>query len=511
METNIPKNTTRLKALFFIGLISGIKIIAAFFLQLGNDEVYYLQYARFPDLSHFDHPPMVGWMIQITTLNLLFSSDVLVRLGPILISGLTSLILFRIARRLDGDTSGLIALLLFHSSPYFSVVSGFFAMPDAALVLFLALALEQAMLFSISERSLKGQNLMYFGLFVGIASLSKYTALFYWLAMLSSLALYHRDQLLKPRLYASLVITMICLLPVIWWNWLHDFQSFSFHSERAVWQGEIRWDYFFREMMGQVLMASPILFLVLMYRLMHYRALKTIIGKKQASLLFLSFFPISITFLGIALTRPSLLHWSGPAYLSATLMASVWLSEKIKMRVLRLSIAGYILNMLLIILGTIIIQTGILSGKLSPEKDVSLDMYGWDQAKPALLTRLPMLKERQTCFACSNWFPAAHFDHYLAGPLGKKLYVSGSLHRTHKFFEVNLHNGDIPAGSDLVLLSHTRHKRMDTTLFIPYFNEASGLDSIPILRQEKVAGYFYYYHLKEAKTLIPATFFNQDE
>ena len=58
------------KVLWLILIISLVKMITASLIELGNDEVYYWTYALQPDWNHFDHPPMVGWMIRLTSLNL---------------------------------------------------------------------------------------------------------------------------------------------------------------------------------------------------------------------------------------------------------------------------------------------------------------------------------------------------------------------------------------------------------------------------------------------------------
>ncbi|HSG68384.1 MAG TPA: hypothetical protein VK994_06745, partial [Bacteroidales bacterium] len=63
------------RALIILILLSLIvRGFLAAFLEFGNDEVYYWTYALYPDLSHFDHPPMVGFLIQLSTLDLLFDS-----------------------------------------------------------------------------------------------------------------------------------------------------------------------------------------------------------------------------------------------------------------------------------------------------------------------------------------------------------------------------------------------------------------------------------------------------
>ena len=58
----------QLGILLFIAFI--IKAFAAYSLGLGNDEAYYIAYALYPAICHFDHPPMVGFLIQLTILRM---------------------------------------------------------------------------------------------------------------------------------------------------------------------------------------------------------------------------------------------------------------------------------------------------------------------------------------------------------------------------------------------------------------------------------------------------------
>ncbi len=71
-------------------VISLLKIFAAYMVGLGNDEVYYWTYALYPDWSHFDHPPMIGLMLQFFTLDLFFENELALRLGSIVFGGFTS-------------------------------------------------------------------------------------------------------------------------------------------------------------------------------------------------------------------------------------------------------------------------------------------------------------------------------------------------------------------------------------------------------------------------------------
>ena len=68
-------------------IISSVLIrgFLAWYVELGNDEVYYWTYALYPDWSHFDHPPMVGFFIWLTTLNLHFDSELFLRLSSVIL------------------------------------------------------------------------------------------------------------------------------------------------------------------------------------------------------------------------------------------------------------------------------------------------------------------------------------------------------------------------------------------------------------------------------------------
>jgi hypothetical protein len=77
-----------------------IKVIPAGLLELGNDEVYYWTYALFPDWSHFDHPPMVGLLIQLCSVNLNLHGELFIRAGALILSSANIVLLFYLVRRL---------------------------------------------------------------------------------------------------------------------------------------------------------------------------------------------------------------------------------------------------------------------------------------------------------------------------------------------------------------------------------------------------------------------------
>src|SRR6516164_2816217 len=97
-----------------------LRLFAASHLGLGNDEAYHFLYAIHPDLSYYDHPPMLAW---VKTLGLTLSgspfSALALRSGFILLFAASTWLLWRIASRWYGPWAGLFAALSLNLSGYY--------------------------------------------------------------------------------------------------------------------------------------------------------------------------------------------------------------------------------------------------------------------------------------------------------------------------------------------------------------------------------------------------------
>lgn len=163
---------------YFVSLIIYsliIRAISSLLVELGNDEVNYWLYAVYPDLSHFDHPPMIGDLINIFTLNLTFQSEFFIRLASIIIGVINTILIFLIARKLKDETAGFYSALLYNASIYCFVIAGIFIMPDTPLILFwliTILLLINSILLKDITKSAK-INLILARTFIGFAILSE--------------------------------------------------------------------------------------------------------------------------------------------------------------------------------------------------------------------------------------------------------------------------------------------------------------------------------------------------
>ena len=124
-----------------IGISAIVRAFFAWALEFGNDEVYYWTYALYPDLSHFDHPPMVGFVIQLFSLDLLFNNELFIRLGSVILGSVNTWIIFLIGKKIKDSLTGLYAAFLYTSSIYCFVIAGIFILPDTPQLFFWLLSL----------------------------------------------------------------------------------------------------------------------------------------------------------------------------------------------------------------------------------------------------------------------------------------------------------------------------------------------------------------------------------
>ncbi|HPG33144.1 MAG TPA: glycosyltransferase family 39 protein, partial [Lentimicrobium sp.] len=250
--------------LWILLLVSAIsRLFIAAFTELGNDEVYYINYALFPDLSHFDHPPMVGWFIQLFSLNLLFENEFFIRLGAVVAGTLNTWAIYLIGKKIKDAQTGWYAALLYTSSFYCFVIAGIFIMPDAPQslfwlfsVYFLLTIAKEGPLSSKAHKAMLG-----FGISAGLAMLSKYTSVFLFTGAGIYIIIFQQRWLRQWQLYATILISLLLFLPVIIWNLHYNFISFTFHSDRVeVIKTILRPDLFAIELGGQIFYNNPINF-----------------------------------------------------------------------------------------------------------------------------------------------------------------------------------------------------------------------------------------------------------
>ena len=500
-EQNINKILVWLLAIS--ALVRGV---LAVWMEFGNDEVYYWTYALYPDWSHFDHPPMVGWVIQLFSLNLLFDSEFFIRLASVVFMTANTYIIFRIGKELKDAQTGLYAALLFTASIYAFVITGIFIMPDTPLMLFWLLAIWMA----VRSLSLsKGRFILLFGLFAGLAMLSKYSGIFLWVGMGLYILIFNRKQLKNPYLYLSLLISAICCIPILYWNLQNDFISFHFHGAR-VGGNKLNFSTFGTEIAGEFFYNNPVNFILAIIAVVTAFKRKISIKKSAQRLILCIALPLILVFLFFSLTRPTLPHWNAPAYILLILLSAVYLRDKQSdtEKLPKSIIAALSVLVFSLVIGVAEIKTGFipLDKHTEPEQlgrdDFTLDMYGWRQ----LGEKFADFREQKIAegvmkpedgIVANQWFPLANLDYYVARPLGMRVMGLGWPEFLHKYLWINDKRGGFHLGENYWFISDSRYFKNPKETYQWYFKEIELVGVIEIDRCGKPAKNFFVYTCKD--------------
>lgn len=505
----------RKRTIYLIGIVALFKMLIAPFLELGNDEVYYWTYALQLDWNHFDHPPMIGLLIRLTSLNLWWASELSLRLGSILSAALSTWIIFKLGKLIDGERLGWLAALIYTASVYTGFLAGFFILPDSPQMPFWigALYIMAHLLMHKHEQS-NVLNWILLGLMIGLAALCKVHGLFLWAGFGLFILFKRIAWLLNWRLYVGALITLICISPIVFWNVQYDFITYKFHSERVTHTG-LQWDSFARELGGEFAYQNPILFVLFVLSIIALLVKKIRFKQKRISIwLFCMSLPMIFIFWTISIFNPTLPHWSGPAFVPLFFIAAMYLQHstyKVFPNVLKTALI-FVASVLIIGVGIIQFaprnfgsQDLVNYGEYCP----TLDLSGWKDFGIAFdqLVQKDIADKKMKAGAFmieDKWFPAGHLEFYVNKPFGIPLIGVGALQDLHKFAWLNKERKRIQLGDDAYCIVPSNLPTDPTILYGKYFSKIEIPVRFSQIRSGAVVRYFYVYRLKNCIQVPPA-------
>src|ERR1700730_4155580 len=231
-KTGVPRVAARLTGLlpawcWALAALMAARVVASILVPVLPEEAYHWNFARHPDWSYFDHPPMLAWAIALGRL-VLGDSAIGIRLFPLIFSLGTALLIVGMACRFYGERMALTVILLLALEPTMFIVPSW-GFPDSPLLFFWALTLTL-----VWQALLTGEKRWWLaaGASLGCAMLSKYTAVFLVPSILAYLLASKRDRcwLATPWPYLAALVSIAVFTPVIYWNWTHDWASFRFQT-----------------------------------------------------------------------------------------------------------------------------------------------------------------------------------------------------------------------------------------------------------------------------------------
>lgn len=202
--------------------------------QLIPDEAYYWSYAQHMDLSFFDHPPMVAWLIWLGT-SIVGDNEFGVRIGAFLCGLIAMGYLYALAQNLYDKSTAMRTVLLLSILPL-GFASALLMTPDAPLVAAWAATLYYMERALIAQRSSAWLGM---GIAFGLGILSKYTLGVLGITILIFMLLdpTARRWFKRPHPYLATLLALLLFSPVIIWNIQNNWASFAFQSNRILWDG----------------------------------------------------------------------------------------------------------------------------------------------------------------------------------------------------------------------------------------------------------------------------------
>ena len=214
-----------------IAAMTALRLVYAGAMELRTDEAYYWTWSKENVLSFLDHPPMIAWFIRFGTA-IFGDTNLGVRFAGIVAMLVTQLLLADIARRVTRDFRAMVlAALMPEAALYYGLLMAKVS-PDVALIPF-AVAMVWA-LIRLAESN-DARWWLAAGVFAGLALLSKFTAVMLVPAVVAFMLVpaWRRRWLTSPYPWLAAIIAIVVFLPVLVWNYQHDWASFKFQAVRA--------------------------------------------------------------------------------------------------------------------------------------------------------------------------------------------------------------------------------------------------------------------------------------
>lgn len=290
---------------------------------LYGDEAQYWTWAKALDWGYYSKPPVLAWLIALTTY--LFGDDVFaVRLASPILHLFTSLFIFGIARRTYTLSTGFWAAITYATLPAVTLSSSLIS-TDPALLFCWSLSLYTFV------RALETDRLCWWlllGVGVGFGLLTKYSMLFIGLSTLLYVWWEKRlvSTVLNPKTLIAVLVAFIIYLPNLLWNMRHGFVSFRHTGDNAegggfgFYPGELA--EFFISQFG---VFGPILFIALLVLLYKAAKERDIHGPRALMLAFI--LPPLVVISVISLLSRAHANWAATIYVAATVWVVAWLLQ----------------------------------------------------------------------------------------------------------------------------------------------------------------------------------------
>jgi membrane-associated phospholipid phosphatase len=205
--------------------------IAGDSIQLSGDEAYQWVWSKHLALSYYSKPPIIAYA-QFLGTALFGDNEFGVRFLSPVSSAILGVLLLRFFAREFNARAGFSLVLIGAATPLLAA-GGVLMTIDVFSVLFWGLAMLAG--WRAVQPNASTGSWLWVGLWMGLGFLSKYTALFQWLCWAVFFVLWPpaRRHLRTPGPWLALLVNVLCSVPVLIWNYQHDWITISHVASNA--------------------------------------------------------------------------------------------------------------------------------------------------------------------------------------------------------------------------------------------------------------------------------------
>ncbi|MBF0094069.1 MAG: glycosyltransferase family 39 protein [Alphaproteobacteria bacterium] len=346
-------------------------------LNLSFDEAQYWIWARQLEFGYFSKPPLIAWVIALTT-QVCGEGETCVKLGSPLAYMGSSLALFALGRELYGPRVGFWSAVVFVTLPAVSLSSMIISV-DPFLILFWALGLV-ALIRAIATESLRWWLLL--GVMIGLGLLTKYAMAFFVLSLITYLVWSpeRRGLLRRPGPWLAVGVGLAMLAPNVLWNMDNHFVTFvhtkananisglKFHPGKAA------------EFIGsQFLVFGPLLFGTLLAIIAAARRMAA--ADEGVRLLLAFILPTAVIMTAESFLSRANANWAAPIYVGATVLVIGWAfgdeARRGRARLVHASLALHLIAAVALYNGEALAR--VAGFGLSEKTDLAKRVRGWDK------------------------------------------------------------------------------------------------------------------------------------
>jgi 4-amino-4-deoxy-L-arabinose transferase-like glycosyltransferase len=250
------------KLFLFLATTFILKLIFAYVFPVFADEAYYYLWSLKPQLSYFDHPAMVSWMIYLGRNFFGETGPLALRSFFILASTLTLIIWILILKKKNFSNDSLFVFLILVCLNPLLGIGSVVATPDVPLVLFWSLSYFSYLhIFENTHNLRKALSYIALGAFLGLGFCSKYhVVLFVFAGILHLIFSKNYKKLWLPGIFLTILIGALFSLPVLIWNQQNDWASFTYQLKHGFGKKYYDWTWTANFFLGQALLMSPFVF-----------------------------------------------------------------------------------------------------------------------------------------------------------------------------------------------------------------------------------------------------------